>query len=97
MFKKLTKKFFDFLFKSKIGLLLLINIFFIAGLLAASGAWIGALIWFGSMVFIMVSFTVASKVGVSVKPSIDVSEKEVVVHLSGSEDVGKEKKREEDN
>lgn len=57
----MIKKIFDFLTKTKIGLLLLINLFFVAGLLGASGLFLGGLIWFGGNVFFM-TFAAFAKV-----------------------------------
>ncbi len=49
----MLKKIFNFLTRTRFGLLLLVNLFFVAGLLGASGLFVGGLIWFGGNVFFM--------------------------------------------
>lgn len=55
MCKKIFEKIFGFLTKSTFGLLLLVNLFFFAGIFAGVGWLIGGLIWIVVNIFIIMS------------------------------------------
>lgn len=52
----MKKRIFEFLTKNVLGLFILVNLFFIAGLVGATGGFLGGLFWFvGNVVLVYLS------------------------------------------
>jgi len=74
-------KIFKFLTGTKVGLATLINLFFVAGLLAATNHFIGGLVWFvGNVLVILLAFNAKaptfdnSQMGTNGNTIVDVNE-----------------------